>query len=180
MMAMQMTFEPTLNLTLSPKLIQQWRDEQATIEREIEVRRATIEEIGRKLDAAKVLAPSLFEQMDAKATERGSSFSTPSLTNAIVELLKEKPERSLEPRQIRQALEWKRVLEPGQSKNYFYTALKRAADRNLIINKGGAYVVLLHSPQNGETGGVAPPVSVSTSSESEVAVCSGSKGEWGA
>lgn len=171
-----MDFGPSYNLTLSPRLVQQWTARQGELGAEIIARQEEINEIQKKLDAARILAPALFEQMEAR---QGTSIAAPSLTEAIVEFLESQSDSGYEPRDIRLALERKGILSAGQSKNYFYTALKRAVDRNRIRNDDGRYSSLFAESPKGETGGVAPPASVSTSSQSEEAVSSGSKGEWG-
>lgn len=132
------TILPHETLTLSRVTVDTWLEEKRNIERDMEALRVKWEAVNSKLDAAKLLLPTLADYIDGVTTPKPKSQR--SVIDRIVEVLEQEGE-ALTPKEIRDRLgDDDRVA--SASSNYLYTAISRAFERGLIAKtEEGAYLV---------------------------------------
>lgn len=112
---------------LTAEDVQQWQKELVAAE-------VVVAELKRKLEAAAVFFPQEPKILPTSVHER---MSGGSLSEAILVTISRSPV-AMTPREIRDALT-KAGFELA-SENYLYTAIKRLADRNLILKTDHGYV----------------------------------------
>jgi hypothetical protein len=146
--------------------VRRWRADKDELAAKIHQSTQDILMLNRKLEAAAILFPDLeegapFELRAESATEpvaETQSVEAPRAPSLIDEIsvVMAAANRPLAPIEIRDALT-KRGHQLSQ--NYLYTAIKRAAEKGKIHHYGKKYRLPRTSSPQGETGGVAPPVS---------------------
>jgi hypothetical protein len=118
----------------------------ATWKEELVAAEAMVALLKRKLEAASVFFPA---QAAAPAPATASSDGA-TVGDWVLKVLKDQG-KALEPREIRIAIDM--LGGPLGSENYLYTAIKRLAERNLIVKRGNAYAAPSESSLEGEAGG---------------------------
>jgi hypothetical protein len=149
--------------------VRRWRADKDAVAAQIQELNQQFAMLNRKLEAAAILFPDLEESapFELRVERESETIAEPpcadaprslSLADEII-LVLAASNRSLAPFEIRDAL----VKRGHQlSQNYLYTAIKRAAEKGKILHYGKKYRLPRTSSPQGETGGVAPPVSSST------------------
>ncbi len=134
-------------IVIPMEMIEEWRNRKAELDRVIIGAQRESAEISRKLEAIAVLAPELTAPGFALTAPEPSN-EAPSVISELAKVLAERKGK-MSPKEIREALS-KRDNVPAFSQHYFYTALKRAADKKLIRKVGDLYASADTSPQDGE------------------------------
>lgn len=116
--------------------IEGWRQRGVELDRIIADAQSEKADIARKLEAVAILAPEIVGGA-FQLTPPGETVVEPSVISEIVAVVNENGGLLL-PKHIRRLLR-EREGVPVFSDNYFYTALKRAADKNLIARVGDRY-----------------------------------------
>jgi hypothetical protein len=132
---MSVTIHYGRKVLLTSDDMQRWREE-------ISQARALIEDRTRKLDAAAVLIGAEPESATRHETQ------VTSVGDWVFKVVRES-DHPLAPASIRRRIE--EAGGPVGSENYIYTAIKRAADRRLIIRTPGGYIPAAKSFSKEET-----------------------------
>lgn len=109
--------------------VQRWRDERDELQ-------ARLVELNRKLEAAAVFFP---EPEPKGATVQPSEQGVLTLSDAIAHILRIS-QVAMSPKDIRLAISTHGFEPLLGSENYLYTAIKRLADRGLIVRTDHGYV----------------------------------------
>jgi hypothetical protein len=116
--------------------IDAWKRRGAELDRLIADAQREKADIARKLEAVAVLAPEIMAS-DFQLTSPTEHGDDASVIDHVVAAVNESP-MPLLPKQVRRLLHGRAGVPPF-SDNYFYTALKRAADKGFILKVGDRY-----------------------------------------
>ena len=138
---MTVTFNPPKPI-LTTEDVERWRSELAELNERISVAQLAAAVLLRKLDAAAVLMPELEDAQSSswRKDSEASASSGATLYDAIQRVVA--ASRSpMTPKMIRNAIAHSADAGLIGSQNYLYTAIKRVADKGLIIKEDEGYVL---------------------------------------
>ena len=128
------------SFTITTSLLLEWQEERTALLSKISAMRDKVGDYDRKIEAASFFLPFGASADHVEPTVKSDAEpENLTLISKIVMTVRAAKGGFLDPKQIKLRLAAQGLYPDGSSPNYFYSALKRAADRRLIHAQDGKY-----------------------------------------